>query len=96
MLHKMIDLYEGGQRSLRPSNIAYNTVLNACAFTRDGDKNDAFLIAIKTYNELRQSQYCKPDAVSYGTLLKGKVSIWFTVVWSLIFCQHLIIPHLFL
>lgn len=71
MLQKMVSLYEDGNKLLKPNNIAYNTVLNACAFNKNGDKDDSLLVAISTFNELRNSQYCQPDAVTYGTLLKA-------------------------
>lgn len=71
MLHTIITLYEDGNKRLKPNIIVYNTVLNACAFTKNGDKNDALLVALMTFNELRNSKYCKPDAITYGTLLKS-------------------------
>ena len=67
----MISLYENGNKLLKPNNIAYNTVINACAFNKNGDKNDSLLVAVSTFNELRNSPYCEPDAVTYGTLLKA-------------------------
>lgn len=74
ILHQMIDQSKGGNKNLKPNTISYNTVINACAFSRDSseeEKEEALLIAVATFNELRTSEFCQPDAISYGMVLKA-------------------------
>jgi hypothetical protein len=64
--------YEAGNKHLRPSVVAVNAVMNACAFT-SGDvreQNRAVEIAHSILKELEQSPYGKADQVTYGTFLK--------------------------
>ncbi|CAB9518212.1 Pentatricopeptide repeat-containing protein [Seminavis robusta] len=73
LLFQMLQLYDNTQRpSLKPTQVPFNAVLNACAFsasdTTDKEKKDAVQIAISTFYEL--SQRAKPDTVSYGNLMK--------------------------
>ncbi|KAL3792595.1 hypothetical protein HJC23_005565 [Cyclotella cryptica] len=69
----MNNLYDlSGKESLRPNNIVYNSVLNACAFTI-GDMEEqcrAIEIANSVFTAMRASQFCNPDDVTYGTYLK--------------------------
>lgn len=63
---------DGGDDRLKPNVVAYNAVLNACAFT-DGDafeSNKAVEIAQATLKDLEQSRFGKPDQVTYGTFLR--------------------------
>jgi len=69
----MVQLYEAGNSKLRPNAVAFNAVLNACAFTPDGhdlESGKALEIAHKTLKEMEQSPFAKPDQVTYGTFLK--------------------------
>jgi hypothetical protein len=48
-------------------------VLNACAFSALGDddeKKQALGVAVKVFNMLKRERYVRPDAVSYGNMLK--------------------------
>lgn len=82
ILDLMWDLYrnektknDGSDFNLCPNIIAYNTVLNAAAFsafTSDEEKQEAFLTALSTFNELRSLDVdtIEPDEVTYGNMLK--------------------------
>jgi pentatricopeptide repeat protein len=55
----------------RPSEYAYNYVLNCAANTlRQADKLGAFQIATQTYQEMRHSNLVKPDSFTYAFWLK--------------------------
>ena len=69
----MIHLYdEDGSFDAKPNVICFNTILNACAFSASGgddEKKQALSVAVKTLKILREEQYARPDAVSYGMFL---------------------------
>jgi hypothetical protein len=68
----MKKLYQAGNEHLRPNVVAYNAVMNACAFT-NGDvheSNRAVEIAHAILRDLEQSEFGSPDQVTYGTFLK--------------------------
>jgi hypothetical protein len=68
----MIKLYHAGNPSLKPNVVAYNAVMNACAWT-DGDATErtrALEIANGILKELEASPFGNPDQVTYGTFLK--------------------------
>lgn len=68
----MKKLYDAGNESLRPNVVAYNAVMNACAFT-NGDVQEntrAVEIAHAVLKELEQSEHGSPDQVTYGTFLR--------------------------
>ena len=58
---------------LRPTNIPFNAVLNACAFSALGtpleEQREALKIAVETFTNMRKSNV-SPDTVTYGNLLK--------------------------
>ena len=64
-----------GDDELTPNLQTYNGVLNACSFPSRGnsieEKYAAFRIAVQTLNELRASEDCEPNHVSYGTFLRS-------------------------
>lgn len=73
-LREMQKRYQAGEHPhLRPNVVAYNAVLNACAYTSGNDvpeQNRAMEIAHKILKELEQSRHGNPDQVTYGTFLK--------------------------
>jgi hypothetical protein len=70
ILLKMIDAYNNGNKSLKPSVYAFNACLNACAYTHNQkEKVDAFRVAVSTLVLLQK--YCKPDHTTYGTLIRA-------------------------
>ena len=64
-----------GDDELTPNLQTYNGVLNACSFPSRGnsieEKYAAFRIAVQTLNELRASENCEPNHVSYGTFIRS-------------------------
>ncbi len=74
LLGTLLDLSERRQ-DLEPSNIAFNTVLNACAFSASFDEQtrmQALQIAFTTFSRLRSSSgACRPDDITYGNLIKA-------------------------
>ena len=68
----MIRLYEAGNKHVRPNVIAYNAVMNACAFTSDDvvEQGRALEIAHTTLKQMEEAPYAKPDQVTYGTFLR--------------------------
>ena len=72
LFRQMKKLYKAGNQSLRPNVVAYNALMNACAFT-NGDIqecNRAVEIAHSVLKELEQSATMNPDQVTYGSFLK--------------------------
>eukprot|EP00804_Cyclotella_cryptica_P003272 CCRYP_010501-RA/>CCRYP_010501-RA protein AED:0.04 eAED:0.04 QI:149/1/1/1/1/1/4/351/772 len=74
LLETMIDLHdEDGSCDTTPNVICYNTVLNACAFSALADEDEkkrALEVAVKVFKLLNEERYVRPDAVSYGNMLK--------------------------
>jgi len=73
LLDTMIKMHQISKRpTLEPSQIPFNAVLNACAFsaldTTDEEKQVALKVAVSTFSELC-IRAC-PDTVSYGNLMK--------------------------
>jgi len=69
----MKQMYDAtGNIKLRPNNIIYNSVLNACAFTMGDfeEQSRAMDIANSMLMGLGESPYGKPDHITYGTYLK--------------------------
>lgn len=59
--------------NLRPSVVPYNTVLNACAFSNNGNADQqrkALQIAVSTFKSMRDHPWTAPDTVTYGNLMK--------------------------
>lgn len=73
LYQRMNNLYEHtGNEALKPNNIVYNSVLNACAFAI-GDKEEqcrAIQIASNIFAAMNENKYDDPDEVTYGTYLK--------------------------
>ena len=69
---EMKKLYEAGNEQLRPNVVAYNAVLNACAFTHGSvsESNKALAIAQWILKELESSKFATADQVTYGTFFK--------------------------
>ena len=74
LLDKLVELFDQTKRpDLKPTQIPYNTVLNACAFsameTTMDEQRDALKIAVGTIGGMRKAGV-DPDTVTYGNLLK--------------------------
>lgn len=74
LLDKLSKLFDQTKRpDLKPTQIPYNTVLNACAFsamdTTMEEQRDALQIAVDTFRGMREAGV-DPDTVTYGNLLK--------------------------
>jgi hypothetical protein len=74
LLDRLVQQFHQTKRpDLKPTQIPYNTVLNACAFsameTTMDEQREALQIAIATFDGMRQAGV-DPDTVSYGNLLK--------------------------
>jgi hypothetical protein len=74
LLDKLL-LLAKARPDLEPSNIAFNTVLNACAFSATFDeitRKQALQIAVRTFSQLRSFEGdCRPDDITYGNLIKA-------------------------
>lgn len=64
-------MYEAGTSRAKPNTFVYTAVLNSCAYAigDDAEKADAMQIATTTFNELCNSEYGKPNHVTYATYL---------------------------
>jgi len=71
LVRRMEERFRGGNEGARPNAVAYNNVLNACAYTTGGPKaiETAFRIACVAFDEIRSSDYLDPTHVTYGTYL---------------------------
>jgi hypothetical protein len=74
LLEQLLELYKTTKRpNLRPTQIPYNSVLNACAFSAMGttmeEQREALQIAVNTFTLMRKSEV-PPDTVTYGNMLK--------------------------
>ena len=72
LFREMRKLFQAGNEHLRPNVVAYNAVMNACAFTKGDvhESNRAVEIAHAVLRDLEQSTFGNPDQVTYGTFLK--------------------------
>lgn len=63
--------YRQGNEAARPNVVAYNSVLNACAYSPNdaGAIETAFKIACLVFDEVRTSCHVTPTHVTYGTFL---------------------------
>mmetsp|Transcript_5157 Transcript_5157/g.11220 ORF Transcript_5157/g.11220 Transcript_5157/m.11220 type:complete len:898 (+) Transcript_5157:93-2786(+) len=77
LLRRMNALLEAGYENLRPNVYVYGAVLNACAFTygRKGVKEEAFTIAIETFQELNKSPYVSSNDVTYATFMRAVTTL---------------------
>lgn len=73
ILVRMKEAHGSGNASARPTLIPYNGVLNACCFSVGNQQNkvEAARVALETIQELRQSDYGEPNALTYATVLKA-------------------------
>jgi hypothetical protein len=75
LLDQLLDLYDSTKsESLKPSQVPFNAVLNAAAFsahgTTDDQRREALQVAVQTFSLMRLRQVA-PDSISYGNLLKA-------------------------
>lgn len=63
---------DGNNKRVRPSVVAVNAVMNACAYTTGDvpEQNRAMEIAHQKLKNLESSDYGSPDQITYGTFLK--------------------------
>jgi hypothetical protein len=69
-----VDLYETtGNESLRPNEYPYNYVINCAANTlgTTKEKIQAFQLATKTYQDMRNSSLVSPDSFTYAFWIKA-------------------------
>jgi hypothetical protein len=72
ILKRMQAFYDDGNKAIKPTVFTYNAILNACAESPSCDNSDpieAFKLAVKIFNELRNSRG-EPDHVSFGNMLR--------------------------
>jgi len=72
ILDEMKQYQTTGKNCFAPDVRSYNSVLNACAYTKGNAsiRNLALRIAVSTFNELRESKELESNHVTYGTFLK--------------------------
>jgi len=77
LLQKMADLHNTGDSNVTVDIVSYNTVLNACAFTRGGteDKKKALLIAEDTFRRIQESKDLAPQELTYATMMKAYTNL---------------------
>ena len=72
-LDRLHAMYEGTPRpNLKPTQIQYNSVLNACAFSMQApieEQREALTIAVRSFASM-PNQRIRRDTVTYGTMLK--------------------------
>lgn len=72
LLTRLVELYETtGDSSLKPNEYPYNYAINCAANTMGRDKLEAFSIATKTFQEMRNSVLVKPDSFTYAFWIKA-------------------------
>jgi hypothetical protein len=72
LLTRLVELYETtGDSSLKPNEYPYNYAINCAANTMGRDKLEAFSIATKTFQEMRNSLLVKPDSFTYAFWIKA-------------------------
>ena len=79
LLDNLIELYNSTRKpSLLPTQVPFNAVLNAAAFsalgTSESEQRDAIQVAVQTFSLMR-SQGVAPDMISYGNLLKALANL---------------------
>jgi hypothetical protein len=73
ILKRMQAFYDDGNYAIKPTVFTYNAILNACAESPSCDNSDpreAFKLAVKIFNELRNARGGEPDHVSFGNMLR--------------------------
>ena len=66
----MQKLYHEGNISSKPNVHTFNTVINACAWTKcEADKKEAFRIAFSSFKQMISLEGIKPTEVTYICLL---------------------------
>lgn len=72
-LSRLLDMYKATRSpSLKPTQVAFNTVLNAAAFSAKApieEQRAALQVAVQTLKLMREEKV-PPDSISYGNLLK--------------------------
>jgi pentatricopeptide repeat protein len=74
LLQRMKEEYEKlGDIDLAPNLRSYNTVINACAFTKGNEvaSKNALRVMFDAFKEMKKSENCEPNQATYGLLLKG-------------------------
>jgi len=74
LLDKLLEMNEATHNpNLRPSQVPFNTVMNAAAFSKTGtteeQQRQALQVAVQTFSLMR-AKGIPPDEVSYGIILK--------------------------
>eukprot|EP00592_Proboscia_alata_P006901 CAMPEP_0194359606 /NCGR_PEP_ID=MMETSP0174-20130528/6873_1 /TAXON_ID=216777 /ORGANISM="Proboscia alata, Strain PI-D3" /LENGTH=1110 /DNA_ID=CAMNT_0039130599 /DNA_START=209 /DNA_END=3538 /DNA_ORIENTATION=+ len=66
---RMNELHIAGNVNLKPDGVTYNSVLNACQYTKgtDDDKKNALYIGLKVFDTAKKES--KNDSLSYGAML---------------------------
>ena len=64
-------MHESGAIPATPNTHCYTAVINGCAYCENDEleRRDALQIAIKTYKELTDSKYGKPNHVTFSTVI---------------------------
>jgi hypothetical protein len=76
LLEKLISTYEAGDKALKPTVVAFTTVLNAAGHTVATDpdvSNEAYRIAMQTYDDLINDTFgvkVSPDSFLFAAMLK--------------------------
>jgi Pentatricopeptide repeat domain/PPR repeat len=75
ILNRMQDLYQSGNKRVKPTVFTYNAVLLACAESKfveefEQSSKEALKVAVTIFNELRSESVDEPDHVSFGNMLR--------------------------
>ena len=71
VLDRMVQMYESDQDKAKPNTFVFTAVVNAAAYTVGdvNEKQDAFRIAASTFSDLENSNYGKPNHVTFGAYM---------------------------
>lgn len=71
VLDRMVSMYESDKEGAKPNTFIYTAVVNAAAYTVGDvtEKQNAFRIATNTLADLENSNYGKPNHVTFGAYM---------------------------
>ncbi len=65
----MRESYENGNKDAKPGITTFSTIINACAYTKEADKERAFKIARAALKESLGETYGQPNNIVFSTFL---------------------------
>ncbi len=69
ILKRMFESYENGNKDAKPGITTFSTIINACAYTKETDKDRVFKIARAAFKESLGETFGEPNNIVFATFL---------------------------